>query len=237
MRLRRFELGIRAIERERIEVYARRGDGALLTKWFPARTPDLLETAEADLTTSGAATWSIEPARSPADVTTVWDDPPLVVCGEAGVTADALAAVRAHLVLSLHDPGDDVREHVRAHLAATPGARHLVLPVRDVVAHHQDTTSARNATLALGALVAALREGRPAVVHCLMGIHRSVSVASVALARARLLPDARAAYARIHAARPIAGWFPDTVAWLEALPHDAPAPTDSDDASKHPNAD
>lgn len=222
MRPRRHELGLSRVDPERgvVEVYVRDARGNVWLREFQKPADDaLLEDAETEWLAEPES-WRFDPAPGEAaGVDLVWErgSARLYVASEAGVTATSLATHDIDLVVSLNEVADATRDEVRAHLALRDGAVHLDVPVRDAEARHQAAGDAERAALALAAVTDALARGRHVLVHCLLGEHRSPALAAAALSELRAFPGPREAFLAVHAARPLAAWYPDTVAWMLSL--------------------
>lgn len=223
MKLRRFEFGIAKTHDGRVEVCARRGDGARYLKSF-VQSDGLLAQAEADFA-QAASTWTLVkgPADSPG-MSEVWTgEGTLYISGEAAITRPALENLQIDTIISMSKLKPETRAEINAYLTHTREVAHVDAPMLDVLARHQTTQSQRHAAKAIHATVDALRSRQRVLVHCLMGIHRSVAIASVALAIAHHFPTARDAFLHIQARRHLAGWNPETIAWLERLKKEAEA--------------
>lgn len=217
MKLKRFEFGISQTSPEQVEVQARRGDGAVFVRSFPRATDEVLALAEQDFRVN-AKQWSFVPPRADSTgLSLVWrSGRRLYVSGEAAITTANLAREEIDLVVSVSLIQAETRRAIEEHQAQHPFA-HLEFPILDVLPAQQTDRSARNASQALDAVASALAARSRVVVHCLMGIHRSVSVSAVALTRAGLAPSPRAAFLEIQGHRHIASWIPETIEWLSSL--------------------
>lgn len=218
MRLRRFEFGIGRALPDGVQVYARRGDGKMFFKNYPPNLPDLLSVAEHDFHEDNSDWWSTDAPPARLGLSLVWEQGArLFVGGEADITASALAETRPQLIVSLNSIQEGTRQELAAYLDEMPAARHLSLPMLDVLPKFQSPQGTTNAKRALESITFALALNQTVALHCLMGIHRSVSAASVALAQTGLSPTPRDAFLHIQSRRSIASWIPETVEWMASL--------------------
>lgn len=219
MKLRRFEFGISKTTADEIEVYARRSDGRLYLRSYSREIPDLLEVAQVDFL-KGHSQWQMREALpdSPG-LSLVWETGArLHISGESAITSAELAAASVDLLVSMSQITAITRSQIQAYGERQPRFRHLDVPMLDVLPEHQGSEGRANAILALDEADRALRQGATVAIHCLMGIHRSVSVGTVALARAGLVSTPREGFLAIQGRRHLASWVPETVEWLAALP-------------------
>lgn len=224
MRLRRYEFGIVEAGGGKVEVYARRGDGARFTKTFDT-CPDIIERAEQDFRVA-SHTWHKTPghADSPG-LSKVWNGRgALYISGEAAITEEALAAAKIDTIVSVSRIKDATRAEILAYTSSRPETRHFETPMLDVLARHQDNGSSENARRALQVVAASLADGRSVLVHCLMGIHRSVAVAAVSLTLCGAFSTPREAFLHIQERRHIAGRNTESFEWLEQLAVPRPEP-------------
>jgi len=225
MKLKRFEFGLASADQNAVEVYARRSDGARFTKSFPPRE-DILEMAELDFD-SNPRTWArAEAPPESRGLSEVWTGQgTLYVSGESAITCHALEEREINTILSVSKLKPDTRNEILSYLSRNPRARHVEAPIRDVLPRHQDASSALNAEIALRTATSSLQEGEHLLVHCLMGIHRSVAIAAATLVLAGHFATPRDAFIHIQARRRVAGWAPDSVEWLLSIVSPIGAPT------------
>jgi len=215
-----YEFGISRVTPQEIEVYALRSDGRRFVKSFPrGAASDLLDHDAHDFSARFGEWWPVQ--EEPEDVpelSFVWQGVgALYVSGEGGITPRALAQERIDLVVSLNEIGKDTLSNVTAHLRRFPHARHLNRPIRDVLPQFQGEQDAAAAAEALREVVAALHQSQRVVVHCLMGIHRSPSLAVAALTLAGHYGTPREAYLATRPRRRVMAWVPETVEWILAM--------------------
>lgn len=218
MRLRRYEFGISKVTPAGVEVYARRGDGRLYFRTYPHGTPDLLTLAQAEFGRTYGEWHTTAPPAEVAGLSLVYENGARVhVSGEAAIDSGELWDAAPDLIVSMNEPKPETLATIGSYLAETHRARHLALPMLDVLPEFQSPTGKHNARLALAEISKAIAANERIAVHCLMGIHRSVSVATVALTRAKRFDKSRNAFLHIQARRRVASWIPETVEWLEQL--------------------
>lgn len=219
MRLRRFEFGIASSDSEIVTVYARRRDGTLFLRSYPAGLRDVLTHAQREFEASRDG-WEVRPGvPNSTGLSLVGSEPcKVLVSGEAAITAEALGLAEVEVIVSVSNLAPETREEIRRFLRINGRARHVDAPILDVVARHQTPLSSGNAERAIGEARSAIKARRTLLVHCLMGVHRSVSVTAVAMTQAGVTPTARDAFLQIQSHRHLASWIPESVAWLESLP-------------------
>ena len=217
MLLRRFEFGIASSTGDTVQVYARRGDGTRFVKTFEGG-PDVLERAEADLL-AAPRTWQKIPGHvDMPGLSKVWaGEGALYISGEAAVTPETLAEARIQRIVSTSQVKPETRNAIAAYLAEKRDVRHIHAPILDILARHQTDASAKNARIAVDSTVAGLQRGENVLVHCLMGIHRSVAVGAVALTLCGAFASPQEAFLHIRERRHIAGRNTESFDWLHRL--------------------
>lgn len=221
MRLSRHDVGIGGVVGQQAIVYVRDVRGSTWTRAYP-NGPTVVEDAFADWQRDKSG-WHYAPGDLDVkEMSLVYQGggAALFVTGMGAITGQNMADHRIDDVVSLTPLSKEALHEIVMAQRGTD-LRHHACPVRDQTPTYWSDTDRANARRAVEVTLSALREERRLVVHCLMGIHRSPALATVALSTI-LGVQLEEASRVVRSKRALATWVPETAsgfAQYAALAH------------------
>lgn len=199
-------------------IYVQDARGGIWTKAF-GDAPDVLELAEAEWNADTTG-WRHQAGDLQLhEFSRVFDyaGGTLYVCGQGGIIQANLLNAEIDMVISLNDAGANILREVLHAQRERSLLRHHRLPVRDLTPQHCGAQDQANATTAARAALDALLAGQRAVVHCMMGVHRSPALAAAIVRRLSPNLTLHQAHQPVRSCRAVAQWIPETAGAFDQI--------------------